>query len=508
MAFQNISRGSGNTSYYSPTGSKKYFEWPFTDKQYIKDWELGLPLTITDYDQNNNIVSVTTNTYTPQPLNTSAQGKIENFKILGVTDMNGANLDSAETEAYYPVTGASLLARTETKKYLSNTTFITDEVNYTYDERNNPATIVTTNSRGESFKLKNVYNYNVSGTGVLYGGTAGTLHDMTDDGLEFNIGMERWKISPTNAPYNDELYDASITKYQYQNGKVFTQKLYTLRSLDPISYSSYTGMTMGGPLMNQYGKILSAYNTTSPIDGFQQASEVLQFDSKGNPVETKISDRQPVFKSMIWDPATGNKLAEANCRLNEMAYSGFESTNKGNWSYNQANVQAPPSSPGNIDGSNVLVANSSNAAAFLSVSNLTLNKEYVLTFWSKGGIIHITGGGITGDIPYSLLYGDATNQPGGWRYYQAKFTPVNNNPIEFKLVATGSPFTNYIDDVRLFPASAIMQSWTYAPMVGTVSSTDAQGRITYYLHDALGRQTAVKDQDGHVISKQERHLGQ
>jgi YD repeat-containing protein len=506
--FKNISRGSGNTSYYKK-GSKNYFEWPFTDKQYIKDWEIGLPLTITDYDQHGDILSVTTNTYTSLTDDTSAIGKIENLKILSTTDVNGSYPEIADSESYRPYTGISLLASTVTLKYINGTTAISDEVNYSYDERNNPSTIVTTNSRGENFMLKNVYNYKVNGTGVPNGGYPGMLHDMTDDGLEFKVGMERWKTNASNPPFNDQLFDASITCFQYQNGKVNTKKLYTLRSLVPISFSNYTGILTGSNLstQNPYGKILAAYNTTTAVADFQQVSEVLQFDEKGNPIETKIS-AQEMYKSIIWDTATGNKLAEANCRLNEMAYSGFESINKGNWVYNLANVQAPPVNIGNKEGSRVLVTNSSVTTPFLSVSNLTLNKEYILTFWSKGGVIHITGGGITGDIPYELLYGNSTNNSTGWRYYQAKFTPVSNMAISFTLNNSGGAYNNYLDDVRLFPKNAPMQSYTYAPFVGNISNTDAQGRITYYLYDALGRQTAVKDRDGNVISKQERHLAQ
>ncbi|WP_438871675.1 hypothetical protein, partial [Pedobacter panaciterrae] len=57
MLFSNITdAGVSGNRYYTVAGSKHYFEFPYTDKQYLKDWELGLPLEITDYDENDRIV--------------------------------------------------------------------------------------------------------------------------------------------------------------------------------------------------------------------------------------------------------------------------------------------------------------------------------------------------------------------------------------------------------------------------------------------------------------------
>eukprot|EP01133_Synstelium_polycarpum_P017030 gene17031-20289_t len=200
-----------------------------------------------------------------------------------------------------------------------------------------------------------------------------------------------------------------------------------------------------------------------------------------------------LYKVMLWDAVTGQKLAEAvNCRFNEIACSGFESSTKGNWNYNAADL-----STGNgLNGSTALKALNTNTSP-ISASGLTTGKEYTLTFWCKGGTPALSGGGL-GSIPLSILH-----SPGnGWTFYQARFTPVNTAAVG--LIQTGSPaspFTYYIDDIRLSPTSAALQSWTYAPLWGISSQTDATGRISFSEYDALGRQTLTRDEDGHILSK-------
>jgi YD repeat-containing protein len=59
--------------------------------------------------------------------------------------------------------------------------------------------------------------------------------------------------------------------------------------------------------------------------------------------------------------------------------------------------------------------------------------------------------------------------------------------------------TGNIDELRLYPKTAQMTSYTYAPLVGMTSSCDMDNKITYYSYDALGRLMFIKDQDGNII---------
>jgi YD repeat-containing protein len=517
ITFRNISRGYHQTSYYM-TGTKKYFEIPYTNKQYIKDWEIGLPLVTTEYDGLGNVMSITTNTYTDNLDATSATGKVENLKRLA-TDNNGS-YTTVDSDFYRPFTGFSMLAQTTIQKFVDDATYINDIVSYDYDDHNNLSATTAQNSRGEYFVVKNIYNYNVSGPNMLLGNQPGTIYDMTNAGLEIKIGMERWKKGASLAGYDDLLFDANITKYQYLNGILSTKKLYTLQALNPIGYTAYTGMSMGSPAINPYSSILGAYNTTSPIANFQVASEVLQFDAKNNPVETQLKG-QNSYIAMMWDTTNFNKKVDVqNARLADIGYTSFEHfsgvsygngvpATDGGFSFHDMGHSENYSRISGI-ASFQLVPAGSTLNNYINSPVLTAGKSYILTFWFKDGpttfgstptVKFLVGSPLT---PVATL--TATSQyttPNGWTNYKVEYTPTQQGNIQLT-----SPHLVYIDEMRLFPAGAMMKTWEYAPLVGATSSTEPSGRITYYEYDAFGRQVDTKDQDGNIISKKEYRIAQ
>jgi YD repeat-containing protein len=74
---------------------------------------------------------------------------------------------------------------------------------------------------------------------------------------------------------------------------------------------------------------------------------------------------------------------------------------------------------------------------------------------------------------------------------------------------TGSSYTitlsGPIDDVRFYPANAQMSTYTYDPLIGMTSSTDAKGEVTYYEYDSFQRLQNIKDKDGSIIKSYNYH---
>jgi YD repeat-containing protein len=500
----------GNTLNYKAINpqltEKHYFQAPYTDKQYIMDWKVGLPLKTETYDKGGNITSRTTNLYdteTDQDFITAETwlGVNTHRMRISVTGASGTPYNNTNygimdpvynfaIDNYVPFRGKALLVSTTSEKFLSNSYATTDVVEFFYDGKRNLIRTRTRNSKNEYFLTKNIYNYQVSG--------AATLTALTNAGFEKVVSTERWKEG--NMSQGDQLLDANITTFTYNSGILSTQKVQSLQSLAPVSYNDYTN---SGAAV--YNRILTAYNNPAqPLSNFRVASEVLQYDDKHNPVETQLGG-QGSYLSMIWDPATGNKLAEANCKKNEMAFSGFESENKGNWTYDAGFVEdAANMNIERIDGRKVLrVVNVQSAP--LSIAGLTPNKEYTFTFWYKGPSMPVLAGGGLSAIPYTELY--AAN---GWKYYQARFTPVNGNAVGFGAISNGggSPFSYYLDDVRIFPTGATMSCMNYEPLRGLSSSVDPSGRITYYEYDAFGRVKLTRDQEGRILAKKDYHIAQ
>jgi len=56
-----------------------------------------------------------------------------------------------------------------------------------------------------------------------------------------------------------------------------------------------------------------------------------------------------------------------------------------------------------------------------------------------------------------------------------------------------------VDDIRFYPASAQMTTYTYNPGVGVTSATDAKNQITLYEYDQFERLLNIKDKDGNIV---------
>ncbi len=471
--------------YFVKSGGKHFHQWPFTDKQYLRDWELGLPLSILEFDENNQIVSETNNKYEFTIDTTSMIGKVENLKTMKVRG------EVIATENYRPFTGTSHLVRSNTKKYYTNTMSVNDTLWFTYDNKNNLKRTRVRDSKGQFYFVDNVYNYDVSGTN-----TSNVLINMNNSNLSKIISTERWKEGSNK--YNNTLLNSQITGYNLINGNLLSQNIFQLEYNDPIPFTQYTGVSISNPSDNPYIKIKEAYNSSN-AQYFQKLSEVQLFDSKGNPIETKFLN-QNIYKSMIWDTVTGQKLAEAaSARYNEIAYSGFDASHKGNWSYVQGNIVSNNTiNGGGIDGKYALKIQNTDPSP-ISVSGLTTNKSYTLTFWCKGGTPQLSGG-----IPVSMIYAPGN----GWAFFKANI-PAGTSSVG--LTSTGSPsspFIYYIDNIRLFPENAQMQSWTNDPLFGATSVTPENGRITYIEYDMFGRESVIRDQEKKIMSRKTYQLRQ
>lgn len=63
-----------------------------------------------------------------------------------------------------------------------------------------------------------------------------------------------------------------------------------------------------------------------------------------------------------------------------------------------------------------------------------------------------------------------------------------------------------VDDVRFYPVNAQMITYTYDPLVGITSSSDAKCQITYFEYDKLMRLVNTKDKDGNIIKRNVYHF--
>ena len=97
--------------------------------------------------------------------------------------------------------------------------------------------------------------------------------------------------------------------------------------------------------------------------------------------------------------------------------------------------------------------------------------SYTLTYWQKSGSI------------WSLITTPVT---------------VSGNAYTISLNAQ-------IDDIRIYPKDGQITTYTYDPLVGMTSSTDAKGMTTTYEYDGFQRLMNVKDKDGNIVKHMDYH---
>jgi len=492
----------GSVRYMRVGGGKHFHQFPYTNKQYLRDWEMGLPLTITGYDDNNRIVEETINKYRFTLDSTSTIGNVENTRIAYAqlnASVNYRPLLYAYTDNYRPFTGAALPEMVVTKRYVSDSRSITDTAWYQYDGRNNLKNVVTRNSEGAKVRTETVYNYNLNAT------SGSTVYAMNQAKLEKITGMQRWLVGASGFS-SDSLLDASINTYTYSSGLVWPRSTYRLQNYWPLSYSNYTGWSGGGALPYPYDNLIPAY-TGAAVANYKETSEVLATDAKGNPLETQLNS-QGQYLAMVWDTLTGNKLAEAaNCRYADIGYNSFEYADPGSFAstlvtggnltyYANQIVNATTSIKAVTGGKMYQLTNSASSKQDITGSvNLVAGKEYIISFWARNATPRLFASDSAISLTNTVVYTNSNS----WKHYIVRFTPATSGKV--KLSGPATPVTMYFDEIRLYPADAAMTSQTWEPLFGKSSSTDASGRVTYYEYDKMGRQAVVRDQEGFVLSK-------
>jgi YD repeat-containing protein len=212
------------------------------------------------------------------------------------------------------------------------------------------------------------------------------------------------------------------------------------------------------------------------------------YDAYGNILDQyKVNDQH---MSYIWDYRNEFPVAEAkNAQTNDIAYTSFEADGTGGvYLNNSAGIVATDGITGNkcyaID--NVL-------ARF----NLDPSKTYVVSLWAKNGTPR--NNGFNGS---TQVVADNTNWTTGktirgWTYLEKRFTGVTTINV-----GGGG---GLVDEVRFYPANALMTTYTYAPSIGITSETDARGITTYYEYDGFMRLARIRDSDGNIIKTYDYH---
>lgn len=168
-----------------------------------------------------------------------------------------------------------------------------------------------------------------------------------------------------------------------------------------------------------------------------------------------------------------------NAGQDQVAFSSFEAADQGFWTYT-----------GTTAGSTVDPARTGTKYYTLSSGNISRTGlkagKYIVSYWSQGGAASLSG------TNFSLVSQTGNTAINGWTLNECIVSLSANGS---SVILSGSI---KIDELRLYPADAQMNTCTFDPLVGKTSETDHNNRTVYYEYDEFNRLKCIKDQYGFI----------
>ncbi|WP_423147026.1 hypothetical protein [Rubrolithibacter danxiaensis] len=263
---------------------------------------------------------------------------------------------------------------------------------------------------------------------------------------------------------------SGVLNYYTTNGKGLVESVHFLETTSPITLSNFKfSNSLAGQLPN--------WNSPASFAADPKYKERISFtyNASNNP-EDIINDG--IKKSYMWGYSSQFPTVEIqNGLLGEMGYSSFESSEMGNLSYSNAGISTAFSRTGSKS------FNFSSASNIISKSGLTNESTYKVSYWTRSASPYTVIGTIG-----NPTQGSATD---GWTFYEHLVTGQSS----VNITAT----SGYIDDIRIYPKNAQVTTFTYKPLTGMTSSTDARNKTTFYEYDEFQRLKNIRDQQKFII---------
>lgn len=272
------------------------------------------------------------------------------------------------------------------------------------------------------------------------------------------------------------IINTPIKEEVHRNDQIISGKVIRLNSDGkPIEVHQYESLTPQTPPVHNGGTIVPAgYVKKLDISYHATVKQIIQTQPVNNHATAYIWGYNGAYPTAMIVNATSTSVAATS----------FESNDKGNWSYTGATLASATSKTGSY---HWRLGSGKNVTKSLAAGT------YKLEYWGKG-TVNLLGGTITA-IRTSAA--DAN----GWILYEKQVTMAATTTLS---LSGGT--SAYLDEVRVYPITAQMTTYTYNVERGITSVTDPNNVITYYEYDAAGRLKLIKDNNRHVVKAYDYHF--
>lgn len=147
-----------------------------------------------------------------------------------------------------------------------------------------------------------------------------------------------------------------------------------------------------------------------------------------------------------------------------------------------------------------------NSLAVAKISNALYSDVFYTSFESDTGMNIVTDG-ITGNKSKINGFSHTVNELSGGDYWLTYWQKISGawifqeSPVNVLSSSYSISLTGQVDEIRFYPKAALMQTYTYDPLVGMTSQCDAKSMVTYYDYDDFNRLRVVRDHKKRVLRK-------
>ena len=407
------------------------------------DFFRGNLLKQTSYNNDNQIVSKTTNIYDSRVLNSVTAmkvaqkwGGVDYNVCLNPEHMFGTPLpfyDNFYNPNYYLINGISRIKESSHIIY-STTGNIETITKYDYNsDYLSPSKVETRSSNGlDEITYSNYFfDYNPGITSI--------------DFLRNNFVLSPVEVVSLFKKTNGTTFVKSgrLVKYSASKGWL-PSEIHELELNAPLSL---TGWKFSNSNIGTLPQANTPGNYT-PSTLYKRKVEVRSFDGYGNIGE--IVKEDDYFKSYIWGYNLSVPITEViNANQKDIFHTSFEE-GEGN----------------SADGDSKTGRKSKTGGFSKTLTGLT-SGDYVLSYWQKSG--------------------------GTWNL-QKSIVTVSGGSHDIII-----PADKQVDEIRFYPKTARITTYTYEPLIGMTSQCNENDEIVYYEYDSFGRLQTVRDKEGRVI---------
>ncbi|MBL4625663.1 MAG: RHS repeat protein [Flavobacteriales bacterium] len=293
--------------------------------------------------------------------------------------------------------------------------------------------------------------------------------------------IEKVIFSNTNAELdgNEKVLSGDFYVYNEFSGNCFPATYLSLKGVGTLTTSDVS-LFDGQGYDPQHYKIKEHY---------------LTYDNKGRVISGKLEGGVTSFIKQS-DADNNLKIADiTNVESGTFFYTSFESEKEGRSDDFQLINQ----------NHSAIILESRTGIRSVNLDDASIQKtnipvgKYILSFWSK----KTNSSGYHSDPISSSLIIEKQVSPkkvNGWEYNYYVLTITASN----QTITINGGF-ELIDEMRLYPIDAQMNTYTYFPSGQIRSVTNAQDQTTFYEYDLMHRLKFIRDSDGYIVQELQYH---